>query len=140
MSTQGQHIKPRRTASKQTNNKPKRNKGLRTNAKTTTCQQPLITQFINITQRTSDFTQSNTRDNNTNKNSPSIKTSNASTESRQRQRFIQIEIPKYNIGNDTFGDDIQPDDQNEIFYFHNINGIKSDENWAQILQTLHEQT
>jgi hypothetical protein len=43
----------------------------------------------------------------------------------------------YDIGNNTFGNDIQPD-TGEIFYFHNINSIKSDDNWAQILQTLTE--
>jgi hypothetical protein len=55
----------------------------------------------------------------------------------QKQCFIQVEIPNYNIGNDTFGDDIQTD-KDEVFYFHNVSGIKSDDNWAQILQTLHE--
>jgi hypothetical protein len=57
---------------------------------------------------------------------------------RQRQRFKQIKIPNYSIGNENFGDDIQVNDNNEVFYFHNINGIKSDENWAQILLTLQE--
>jgi hypothetical protein len=66
--------------------------------------------------------------NNHNKNTP---------ETQKQKRFTQIEIPNYNIGNDTFGDDIQLE-QDEIFYFHNINGIKSNDNWAQILHTLQE--
>jgi hypothetical protein len=49
-----------------------------------------------------------------------------------------VEIPNYDIGNDTFGDDIQIDNQDEVFYFQNVNEIKSDDNWAQILQTLKE--
>jgi hypothetical protein len=49
-----------------------------------------------------------------------------------------IEIPNYDIGNNTFGNDLQPATHGEIFYFHNINGIKSDDNWAQILITLKE--
>jgi ribonuclease HI len=49
-----------------------------------------------------------------------------------------IEIPNYDIGNNTFGSELQTANEGEIFYFHNINGIKSDDNWAQILITLRE--
>jgi ribonuclease HI len=64
-------------------------------------------------------------------------TSKIATQTKLWQ-YPQIEIPDYDNGTETFGDELQSDNQSEIFYFHNINGIKSDDNWAQILLTLSE--
>lgn len=58
--------------------------------------------------------------------------------SHKHDTLIQTNIINPTISNFIYGDDIMPTDQNELIYFHNINGIKSDDNWAQILQTLHE--
>jgi hypothetical protein len=36
------------------------------------------------------------------------------------------------------GDDIHEDIEAEMIYFHNVNGIKKEQNWYQILTTLKE--
>jgi hypothetical protein len=130
--------KPRKKSIKQQNDTHQHNNQSSNKTKTGSTHQSLITQFIdtNHISKNSKQQQPITRQetkgilqlNNRNKKA---------SETQKQKRLIQIEIPNHNIGNDTFGDDIQLE-QDEIFYFHNMNGIKSDDNWAQILQTLQE--
>jgi hypothetical protein len=54
------------------------------------------------------------------------------------KRYIQPKLRVYNMENDSFGDDIAQDSNVETILFQNINGIKDDTNWAQIIYTMHE--
>jgi hypothetical protein len=45
---------------------------------------------------------------------------------------------KYNNKNLPFGDDITKDYNCEGFLFHNVNGIKDEHNWFQILSTMKD--
>jgi hypothetical protein len=130
--------KPWTKSIKQQNDTHKHNNQSNNKTRTSSKHQSLITQFIETNHISKNSKQQDPiprqeskeilQLNNRNKNTP---------ETQKQKRFTQIKIPNYNIGNDTFGDDIQSE-QDEIFYFHNINGIKSDDNWAQILHTLQE--
>jgi hypothetical protein len=65
-------------------------------------------------------------------------TENKQLSQSRLHQFAQIEITNYDNGNYTFGNELWSVDDSDIFYFHNINGIESDDNWAQILLTLME--
>jgi exonuclease III len=138
MTTSEHHIKPQTTTSKQTNN-------THTNRKLTTKKaliptQTLITQY---TGKQKNYRHGSTNQTNSgrNENKPRNSANDDNTETllkQQQRKLIQSEIINDNIGNHLFGDNLPHETQDEIFYFHNINGIKSDDNWSQILLTLRE--
>jgi hypothetical protein len=51
---------------------------------------------------------------------------------------MQPKLHACNTENDSFGDDITQESDVETILFQNINGIKDDTNWAQIINTMHE--
>jgi hypothetical protein len=64
------------------------------------------------------------------------KTTNSTT---NMKRFIQPKLRAHNMDNVHFGDTIQKNHSNvETILFQNINGIKDDSNWNQIIHTMKE--
>jgi exonuclease III len=53
-------------------------------------------------------------------------------------KYTQIELQNNYLSNMPFGDDIHDDSPGEKIIFHNINGIKDEDNWHQIMATMSE--
>jgi hypothetical protein len=72
--------------------------------------------------------------------SENSKDPNSFKTAKQQKRLIQQHIiNQTNISeNLPFGDDISKDDHFEGFIFHNVNGLKNEHNWFQILQTMQD--
>jgi hypothetical protein len=56
---------------------------------------------------------------------------------RQKQ-YIQPRLLNLTSNNNSFGDEIHKPSNLETIVFHNINGIKVETNWAQIVVTMKE--
>jgi hypothetical protein len=56
----------------------------------------------------------------------------------KHKRYSQFKLKTFETDNLPVGDDIHEQHDGEIFLFHNINGIKDDDNWHQILTTMKE--
>jgi hypothetical protein len=57
---------------------------------------------------------------------------------KDKGNFHQIKLTPMQTTNLPIGDDINEQMDNETILFHNINGIKEDTNWFQILMTMNE--
>jgi hypothetical protein len=60
------------------------------------------------------------------------------TKSRKGKKYLQIKLHTDIDSNDHYGDNIFDQHNHEIILFHNINGIKDETNWFQIITTMSE--
>jgi hypothetical protein len=53
-------------------------------------------------------------------------------------KCIQPRLHYFNLSNEAIGNDITSETDYDTILFHNINGIKDESNWAQIITTMKE--
>jgi hypothetical protein len=56
----------------------------------------------------------------------------------QLKRYSQIRLKASTTTNDIYGDDMTNSDDAETILFHNINGMKDEKNWYQIIATMKD--
>lgn len=65
-------------------------------------------------------------------------TTDKTIKSRNEKKYLQIKLQHNIDSNDHYGDNIFDHHDHEVILFHNINGMKDDTNWFQIVTTMSE--